>query len=107
MGLLVESTETRILNKAKTFDDSELESPLVSLQVCSHIFLSSKILRTHMESHATEPKYECTECGKKFKSRAMWQHHGRLHTKVRCDVCLDLTTSPPFGLFSVHMSYVA
>lgn len=35
-----------------------------------------------MESHATEPKYECTECGKKFKSRAMWQHHGRLHTKV-------------------------
>ena len=35
-----------------------------------------------MESHATEPKYECSECGKKFKSRAMWQHHGRLHTKV-------------------------
>ena len=36
-----------------------------------------------MESHSVEPKYECTECGKKFKSRAMWQHHGRLHTKVR------------------------
>ena len=59
-----------------------LKLSVFSFQICKHIFLSSKILRTHMESHDSEPKYECAECGKKFKSRAMWQHHGRLHSKV-------------------------
>ncbi len=75
----------RLFSHPRNFDvvhNITIKLYVYMLQICKHIFLSSKILRTHMESHDTEPKYECAECGKKFKSRAMWQHHGRLHSKV-------------------------
>ncbi|KAK7086879.1 hypothetical protein SK128_020946 [Halocaridina rubra] len=60
-------------------------------KVCNKVFMISKDLRRHMQSHNPERMYKCSVCEKKFKLYSTLQFHMKAHSKDKpydCVLCL-------------------
>lgn len=67
--------------------------------ICKTFFGRLQILESHMDVHMTERRYECTDCGHKFKSVIRLKLHGRTEhryddqsgyrkkTEIVCELC--------------------
>ncbi|XP_055298490.1 zinc finger protein ZFP2-like [Sitodiplosis mosellana] len=71
----------------------KIYKPTPKLCVCNECgkrFTSLALLRSHMQSHSLEKKYECTYCKKRFSFQQTLRNHVFLHTgekRFKCDIC--------------------
>ncbi|XP_035229058.1 zinc finger protein 90-like [Stegodyphus dumicola] len=73
--------------------------------VCGKIFHRAYQLTVHMQTHKTEKKYECVECGVAYRyETSLMRHSLKYHSpdspKILCDVCGKLFKSKK--MFSRH-----
>ena len=93
--ILVDAGAALGLNLCRIYKENRVEHMLSEIvpgekecPICKRECSSTAVLRTHMNQHLVEPRFQCELCSKGFGEKQSLKRHVRLHKKgIKLPVC--------------------
>jgi len=97
--ILVDAGSALGLDLCKIYRENRVEHMISKIgagqkecPICKRECSSTQVLRSHMNQHLVDPKYQCPHCNKGFREKQGLNRHMRLHQKTKdhlpnCEIC--------------------